>query len=115
MKKTTTALEMRQRFGGMMLDARRSRGLTVDAVAKKVGTHKGYISSVERAKVAPPRPPIVRRWARILGVPVTQALAYRQLSDIPQDLPLSELETVIGSYLGQKAAPLAPAPTEQVG
>jgi len=55
-------------FGGMIHSLRASRGMTLEQVAKRCGTHKGYISSIERGKVAPPSTKLVVRLSRVFGV-----------------------------------------------
>jgi transcriptional regulator with XRE-family HTH domain len=55
------------RFGELVKALRREKGLTLDAVAKKMGTHKGYISGIERGKVRPPSVKMIRKFARAFG------------------------------------------------
>lgn len=52
-------------FGDELRRLRRERGLTLEAVARKVGTHKGYISGIENGKVSPPSVKLVRKLARM--------------------------------------------------
>ena len=54
-------------FGDLVRSLRKQRGLTVDAVAKKAGTHKGYISGIENGKVNPPSVKMIRKFAKVLG------------------------------------------------
>ena len=55
------------RFGDLVKSLRKEKGLTVEEVAKKVGTHKGYISGIETGKVNPPSVKMIRKFARLLG------------------------------------------------
>jgi transcriptional regulator with XRE-family HTH domain len=62
MRKTTGTL-----FAVWLKKTRKAKGLTIDALAKAAGTCKGYVSGVERGKVAPPRPRVIWRLCRALG------------------------------------------------
>ena len=50
-----------------MKSLRQSKGLTLETVAKKVGTHKGYISGIERGMVSPPSVKMIRKFAKAFG------------------------------------------------
>jgi HTH-type transcriptional regulator, competence development regulator len=54
-------------FGERMKELRRDRKLTLEAVALKVGTHKGYISGIENSKVSPPSVKLIRKLAKLYG------------------------------------------------
>jgi len=55
------------RFGDLVKTLRQGKGMTLEAVAKKVGTHKGYISGIERGKVSPPSVKMIRKFAKVFG------------------------------------------------
>jgi len=55
------------RFGELVRTWRQAKGLTLDVVAKKIGTHKGYISGIERGKVSPPSVKLIRKFAKVFG------------------------------------------------
>jgi transcriptional regulator with XRE-family HTH domain len=55
------------RFGNLMKSLRKQKGMTLDVVAKKVGTHKGYVSGIETGKVNPPSVKMIRKFARMFG------------------------------------------------
>jgi transcriptional regulator with XRE-family HTH domain len=42
--------------------------MTLEAVARAVGTHKGYVSGIELGRVHPPSARFVTKFARVLGV-----------------------------------------------
>ena len=42
------------------------RGLTLEAVAKAIGSHKGYVSGIEHSKVNPPSWRIIRKLCLVL-------------------------------------------------
>jgi transcriptional regulator with XRE-family HTH domain len=46
---------------------RKERGWTLEAIARKIGTRKGYISGIENGKVAPPSVTIIKKYAKALG------------------------------------------------
>jgi transcriptional regulator with XRE-family HTH domain len=52
-------------FGDLVKRLRKEKGLTLEAVAKKIGSHKGYVSGIENAKVNPPSVKIIRKFARL--------------------------------------------------
>ena len=54
-------------FGDLVKDLRRHRGWTLEYVARKIKSHKGYVSGIENDKVNPPSAKIVKRFARIFG------------------------------------------------
>lgn len=87
-----------KRFGEVVREARRSRGLTLEAVARVIRSHKGYVSGIEGMKVNPPRPAITRRLARALDLDPERLLALRLLDpvlarrkDAPGMRPVAEL------------------------
>lgn len=41
--------------------------MTLEAVAKKLGSHKGYGSGIETDKVNPPSVKLIRKFAKIFG------------------------------------------------
>jgi transcriptional regulator with XRE-family HTH domain len=46
---------------------RKEKGLTQDGVAKKIGSHKGYVSGIENDKVNPPSIKVIKKYARLFG------------------------------------------------
>lgn len=55
------------RFGDLVKKLRTERNLTMNALARKLGTHKGYISGIEGSKVNPPSVKVIRKYAKALG------------------------------------------------
>lgn len=51
----------------MIRSLRKARGLTLEDVARRIGTEKGYISAIENSKVNPPAPDKVRKLSKVLG------------------------------------------------
>ena len=54
-------------FGDLVKKLRKGKGLTLEAVAKKLGSHKGYVSGIENDKVNPPSIKIIKKYAKVLG------------------------------------------------
>jgi transcriptional regulator with XRE-family HTH domain len=54
-------------FGDLVKKLRKEKGLTLEAVAKKIGSHKGYVSGIENDKVNPPSVKIIKKYAKLLG------------------------------------------------
>jgi transcriptional regulator with XRE-family HTH domain len=54
-------------FGDLVKHLRKEKGLTLEVVAKRIGTHKGYVSGIERGKVNPPSVNLIRKYAKLLG------------------------------------------------
>ena len=52
-------------FGDLVKKLRKDKGLTLEAVAKKIGSHKGYVSGIENGKVNPPSVKIIRKFAKL--------------------------------------------------
>lgn len=55
------------RFGDLVKRLRKEKGLTLEAVAKKLGSHKGYVSGIENDKVNPPSVKMLKKYAKIFG------------------------------------------------
>lgn len=55
------------RFGDRVRKLRREKGLTLEAVAKRIGSHKGYVSGIENDKVNPPSVKIIEKYAKLFG------------------------------------------------
>lgn len=54
-------------FGDLVKRLRKEKGLTLEAVAKKIGSHKGYVSGIENGKVNPPSVKIIRKFAKLFA------------------------------------------------
>ena len=57
-----------KRFGHVVREARKAKGLTLEAVAQRLGSHRGYLSAIENSRFNPPRERTVLKLARILGL-----------------------------------------------
>jgi transcriptional regulator with XRE-family HTH domain len=54
-------------FGDLVKKLRKEKGITLEAVAKKIGSHKGYVSGIENDKVNPPSVRIILKFAKLFG------------------------------------------------
>jgi transcriptional regulator with XRE-family HTH domain len=52
-------------FGNLIKQLRKEQNLTLDRVARKIGSQKGYVSGIENGKVNPPSVKIIREFARL--------------------------------------------------
>lgn len=73
-------------FGHEMKNLRIRAGLTTIALARKLGTHKGYISGIENAKVNPPSRKILVKMARVLEVDLEWLFKLSVVSKAPEEI-----------------------------
>lgn len=73
-------------FASVVKEARRFKGLTLQQVASKVGTHKGYISGIEHHKVNPPSAKLVRKMAKLLDLDVLELLILAVVEKAPKEV-----------------------------
>jgi|FLYN01.1.fsa_nt_gi transcriptional regulator with XRE-family HTH domain len=68
-------MSSKRRFGPLVRKLRRERGLSLVALARKIGTGKGYISGIESGSVPPPSAKMTAKMAQALAVdPVRMVL-----------------------------------------
>src|SRR6185295_5038730 len=53
-------------FGDLVRTLRTKRGLTLEEMARKIGSAKGYISGIEGGKVPPPSVKVIKKYAKAL-------------------------------------------------
>lgn len=73
-------------FASVVKEARRFKGMSLQVVADKVGTHKGYISGIENRKVNPPAPKVVRKMAKLFELDVHELLILAQVEKAPKEV-----------------------------
>jgi transcriptional regulator with XRE-family HTH domain len=73
-------------YGSVIREARVRKGQTLDGLASKVGTHKGYISGIENGKVSPPAPGLSTRLAKALGLDPLDLLRRATVQKAPKAL-----------------------------
>ncbi len=54
-------------YGDLVKRLRKQKGMTLEGVAKKIGSHKGYVSGIENGKVNPPSVKIIRKFAKLFA------------------------------------------------
>ena len=85
-------MEMEITYGRVLHDARKKRGLTLDQLARKAGTKKGYVSGIERGKVNPPSARHTKKFCKALGLPLDLMFLLAAVEKIK---PLETQKTVI--------------------
>jgi len=72
-------------FGEIVKEARHARGITLERMAKRIGTGKPYLRMIERGKANPPSPRFVKKIATTLGLDLLTllALAHAQKAPMP--------------------------------
>ena len=85
-----------KRFGTLLQEARRDQGLTLEEVARRARTHKGYISSIERGKVNPPSAALVVRLAKILGLDPREMLKRAWVQKAPKEIREELMQAIFG-------------------
>ena len=83
-----------KRFGSVVREARRSKGLTLEAVAQQIGSHRGYLSAVENSRISPPKVQRVVQLARILRLE-PKTLVKRAVVERAPRMVRAELERLI--------------------
>lgn len=80
-----------ERFGQWLHRVRRAQDMTLEALAKKTNSHKGYYSGVETGKVAPPSAKVVRKIAGIFHEDPKTLLLLTWVEKAPKELkPIME-------------------------
>lgn len=73
-------------FGQYLRGLRTRQGLTLDKLAQKTKTQKGYLSGIETGAVNPPAAAITRRLADVFGIPREDLLLLGWAEKAPQDI-----------------------------
>ena len=73
-------------FASVVKEARRFKGLTLQAVAIKIDSHKGYVSGIENRKVNPPSAKIVRKLAKLFQLDVQELLILAAVEKAPKEV-----------------------------
>jgi transcriptional regulator with XRE-family HTH domain len=89
---------------GQVIKERRERiHMTMERLAKKAGTHKGYVSGIESHKIAPPSPKVSKRFARVLNIPADTLILLAHCEKAPKEIRdwlRKEMEVFIGPVVG---------------
>lgn len=73
-------------FGKKIHELRKMKSLTLDVLAAKIGSSKGYLSGIENGKINPPTDKFVRKLARIFGQDEMEMLKMAYLDRMPPDI-----------------------------
>lgn len=71
-------------FGLLVSALRKERGWTLATIARKLRTHKGYISSIERGKCNPPSVKMTVRYARVFAQPAKRFVRIAWVDKAPR-------------------------------
>ena len=71
------------RFGELVKALRLEQNLTMEMLAKRLGTHKGYISGIESGKVNPPSVKVIQKYAKVLGQEATRLVRIAWVDKAP--------------------------------
>lgn len=86
-------------FASTIRAARQEQHLTLQQMATKIGTSKGYCSGIEQKKVNPPAPRLTKKLAKLFGLDETRLLvlafiekAPKQIRELVREALLEKLE-----------------------
>jgi transcriptional regulator with XRE-family HTH domain len=92
---------------------RKDQGITLEAVAKKIGSHKGYVSGIENDKVNPPSIKIIKKFAKLFGQDARELARLAWVDKAPEILREDAEKFLEWCQKEQGAPPLeAPSPLE---
>ncbi len=100
-------------FGIEVKAARSKKGLTLDRLGRKVGSHKGYMSGIINDKVSPPSPRVVKRIAKVLELDYVRMLALSVIAKLPKDLDVKALRKICDEILDAKEREILDAHTAE--
>lgn len=86
------------KFSARLRALRIGRGLTLEALAEKAGTEKGYLSGIENEKVAPPSSRMIRAIARALKHDAKELLIRAYVEKAPREIR-GEIEAALKTSL----------------
>ena len=99
----------KQTLFGLLVRTRRTElGWTLSKLAKKIQTHKGYISGIEWGKVMPPAAALTVRYAKALGLDPVDLVELGEIEKAPKILQARWFEQASGNMLVARAKSLAP-------
>ena len=88
-----------RRYGQIVHESRKALGLSLERVAKAVGSHKGYLSGIENGKVRPPSARVSRKLCQVLRLDVKCMLMRAWAEKAPQDVREDAMDLVFRHYL----------------
>jgi len=98
------------KFGQRVHQARVEKRLTLDAVAKAIRSHKGYVSGIENDKVNPPSPKVVARICAKLELPFEEMLALGFWEKRPKGVTTQVMFDLLAKLRQEQPVGGGPAP-----
>jgi transcriptional regulator with XRE-family HTH domain len=95
-------------FGDLVKKLRKEKGLTLDRVARKIGSQKGYVSGIENGKVNPPSVKIIRKFAHLFGQDVKKLVWMAWADKAPKMIREEARRLVAQASTGEQPAEMAP-------
>jgi transcriptional regulator with XRE-family HTH domain len=100
-------------FGDLVKELRKKKGLTLAEVAKKIGSHKGYVSGIENHKVNPPSVKIIKKYAKVVGYDLRTLVRLAWVDKAPEMLRADAERFLVWCQEQApktRASPAAPSP-----
>ena len=91
-------------FGELVKRLRKDRRLTLDQVARRIGSHKGYVSGIENGKVNPPSVKFIRKFARLFSHDEKEMVRIAFVDKAPRVIR-DEVRQALGDGAAAPAAP----------
>ena len=91
-------------FGDLVRKLRKERTLTLETVARKIGSHKGYVSGIENGKVNPPSVKFIRKFAKLFDWNEREMVILAYVDKAPKMIR-DEAERLLKSGKGHVASP----------
>jgi transcriptional regulator with XRE-family HTH domain len=92
------------RFGDLVKRLRKDRSMTLEQVARKIQSHKGYVSGIENGKVNPPSVKFIRKFAKIFQYDEKQMVRMAYVDKAPKLIRDEAVVILEGSKGGASAA-----------
>lgn len=87
-------------FGHAVRARRMYYRMTLEKLAKRIGTHKGYVSMWENGKSSPPGTRFIKRIARALSMDLRQLMTLAYVSKAPAEIR-SEIESRLSPMVSE--------------
>jgi transcriptional regulator with XRE-family HTH domain len=95
-------------FGQSVKRERLVRGWTLEFVARRLRTHKGYVSGIETGRVNPPAANLTARFAKLDSLPPTELMILSHLEKTPKVVRRELFKRVYGKHVADAAKPPLP-------
>ena len=82
-------------FGQILREAISAKKLTLKAVAKSIGTQKGYISGICNRKISPPSAKMIERLCKVLELDAQNMIARAVVEKMPKGLSYVAVQDVL--------------------